>query len=160
MLRAAVAAATPVGLKAKEIMDRGDLVPDEVMIEIINDRLEKPDTVRGFILDGFPRTIGQADALTALLARKGLKLDAVIEISVDETALQDRITGRAKETGGARADDTLETLQKRLAVYRTQTAPLVEYYRRQGLLKSVDGMGKVDEVTATIEKLLSARTEA
>jgi adenylate kinase len=156
MLRAAVAAGSPVGLKAKAIMDRGDLVPDDVMVEIISDRIEAPDTAKGFILDGFPRTIAQADALTALLARKGLKLDAVVEIIVDEKALQDRIVGRAKETGGARADDTIETLQKRLAVYRAQTAPLSEYYRQKGMLKTVDGMGSMDEVGTAIEKLLAS----
>jgi adenylate kinase len=160
MLRAAVAAGTPVGLKAKAIMDRGDLVPDDVMIEIINDRLEKPDTARGFILDGFPRTVAQADALTALLKRKGLDLDAVIEIQVDEEVLKDRIMGRAKESGGARADDTVETLQKRLSVYRAQTAPVSDYYRVNGTLKAVDGMLNVDNVTAAIEGVLSTRTDA
>jgi adenylate kinase len=160
MLRAAVAAGTPVGLRAKAIMDRGDLVPDDVMIDIIADRIGRPDSAKGFILDGFPRTIAQADALSDLLAKKGLKLDAVIEIAVDDVMLRDRIAGRARETGGARADDTLETLSKRLAVYHAQTAPVADYYRRKGMLKTVDGMGTMDQVSAAIENLLSAVTEA
>jgi adenylate kinase len=160
MLRAAVAAGTPIGLKAKAIMDRGDLVPDDVMIAIIADRIDRPDCANGFILDGFPRTVAQAEALSKLLAEKGLGLDAVVEISVDDAILRDRIVGRAKETGGARADDTVETLTKRLAVYHAQTAPVAEYYRVKGMLKSVDGMGTMDQVTSAIENLLSAATEA
>jgi adenylate kinase len=160
MLRAAVAAGTAVGQRAKAIMDRGELVSDDVMIDIISDRLDKPDASKGFILDGFPRTVAQAEALAELLARRGLKLDAVIELAVDDKILTDRIVGRAKETGGARADDTVETLTKRLSVYHAQTAPVAEYYRRQGMLKSVDGMGTVDQVSAAIGNLLSAATEA
>jgi adenylate kinase len=160
MLRAAVAAGTPVGQRAKAIMDRGDLVSDDVMIDIIADRIERPDSAKGFILDGFPRTIAQADALSDLLAKKELKLDTVIEIAVNDAMLRDRIAGRAKETGGARADDTLETLAKRLAVYHAQTAPVADYYRRKGMLKTVDGMGTMDQVSAAIENLLSAVTEA
>ena len=160
MLRAAVAAGTPVGQRAKAIMDRGDLVSDDVMIDIIADRIERPDSAKGFILDGFPRTIAQADALSDLVARKGLKLDTVIEIAVNDAMLRDRIAGRAKETGGVRADDTLETLAKRLAVYHDQTAPVADYYRRKGMLKTVDGMGTMDQVSAAIENLLSAVTEA
>jgi adenylate kinase len=144
MLRAAVAAGTPVGQKAKAIMDRGDLVPDDVMVHIISDRIEQPDCARGFILDGFPRTVAQAEALEALLKKKGLKLDGVIEIAVDEAALLARIENRAKETGGARADDNAATLGKRIAVYRTQTAPVAEYYRHKGKLRTVNGMGTVD----------------
>jgi adenylate kinase len=160
MLRAAVAAGTPVGQRAKAIMDRGDLVSDDVMIDIIADRIERPDSAKGFILDGFPRTIAQADALSDLLVRKGLKLDAVIEIAVNDAMLRDRIAGRAKESGGARADDTLETLAKRLAVYHAQTAPVADYYRHKGMLKTVDGMGTMDQVSTAIENLLSAVTEA
>ncbi len=160
MLRAAVAAGTPVGLKAKAIMDRGDLVSDDVMIEIIADRLGKSDAARGFILDGFPRTVAQAEALAGLLDKRGLKLDGVIELVVDDDILTDRIVGRARETGGARADDTMETLRKRLSVYHAQTAPVAEHYRKKGELKSVDGMGTVDEVSAAIGNLLSAATEA
>ena len=130
------------------------------MIDIIADRIERPDSAKGFILDGFPRTIAQADALSDLVARKGLKLDTVIEIAVNDAMLRDRIAGRARETGGARADDTLETLAKRLAVYHDQTAPVADYYRRKGMLKTVDGMGTMDQVSAAIENLLSAVTEA
>ena len=160
MLRAAAKDGSPVGNRAKAIMDRGELVPDDVMIEIIADRLDQPDSVAGFILDGFPRTVRQAEALTKLLNDKGLKLDAVIEIAVNEEALKERIEGRARETGGARADDTIETLKKRLDVYRAQTAPVSDYYRRQGTLKAVDGMQSMDDVAAAIKDVLSAATEA
>jgi adenylate kinase len=160
MLRAAVAAGNGVGLRAKAIMERGDLVSDDVMIEIIDARLDQPDAARGFILDGFPRTVAQAEALSGLLAGRGLKLDGVVELAVDDDILTDRIVGRARETGGARADDTIETLRKRLSVYHAQTAPVAEYYRKKGMLKSVNGMGTVDEVSAAIENLLSAATEA
>lgn len=160
MLRAAVAAGTPVGRRAKAIMDRGELVPDDMVIEIIADRIAQPDCAAGFILDGFPRTTKQADALDALLKKMGLKLDAVIEISVDEQILFDRIEGRAKETGGARADDNAETLKKRLGIYRAQTAPLTEYYRRTHQLRTVDGMGTVQDVAAAIDGVLRAATEA
>jgi len=160
MLRAAVAAGTPVGQKAKAIMDRGDLVPDEVMVQIISDRIEAADCARGFILDGFPRTVAQAEALEGLLRNKGLKLDGVIELQVDESALLKRIEGRAKESGVARADDNAATLAKRLAVYREQTAPVAGYYRGKGRLRTVDGMGSMDEVGAAIEKHLRAATEA
>jgi adenylate kinase len=160
MLRAAAAAGTAVGKRAKAIMDRGELVPDDIVVDIIAERIDRPDCARGFILDGFPRTIAQADALAALLERKGLKLDAVVEIAVDEIALRDRIENRAKETGGARADDNVATLGKRIAVYRAQTAPVVDYYRKRGMLKTVDGMGTMDEVAAAIENVLAAATEA
>jgi adenylate kinase len=160
MLRAAVAAGTPVGKRAKAIMDRGELVPDDVMIEIIADRIQEPDTAAGFILDGFPRTIAQAEALTELIRKTGLHIDAVIEIAVDEAALKSRIEGRARETGGARADDTVETLKKRMAVYRDQTAPVADYYRRKGTLKRVDGMKSMDEVYEAIENEISAAMQA
>lgn len=160
MLRAAAAAGTPVGLRAKSIMDRGDLVPDDVMIEIISDRIAQPDTARGFILDGFPRTVAQAEALDRLLEDRGMKLDAIIELGVDEGVLLGRIAGRAKETGGARADDAEETVRKRLSVYRAQTAPVAEYYRRKGALRSVNGMGSVDEVAASIDEHLRAASPA
>ena len=130
MLRAAAAAGTPVGQRAKAIMDRGDLVPDDVMIEIIAERLDRPDTAKGFILDGFPRTVDQARALDRLLEERGLSLDRIIEIVVDHNILRDRILGRARETGGSRADDTEATVSKRLAVYREQTAPVADYYRQ------------------------------
>ncbi|HVY19008.1 MAG TPA: adenylate kinase [Bauldia sp.] len=156
MLRAATAAGTDVGKRAKTIMDRGDLVPDEVMVEIISDRIAKPDAARGFILDGFPRTIAQAEALDGLLKSRGLQLDRVIEIAVDEGILKDRIETRAKQTGGARADDTAATLHNRIAVYRKQTAPVADYYRQKGALSQVDGMGSMDEVTAAIDGVLKA----
>ena len=160
MLRSAVKAGTPVGKRAQVVMDRGDLVPDDVMVEIIADRLEQPESAGGFILDGFPRTVAQAEALTRLLRDKGLKLDAVIEIAANEDTLISRIEKRARETGGARADDTVETLKKRLKVYREQTAPVADYYRRQGTLRTVDGMKSMDEVTKAIEGHLSAATTA
>jgi adenylate kinase len=159
MLRAAAKAGSDVGKRAKAIMDRGELVPDDVMIEIIAERLQQPDSVRGFILDGFPRTVGQAEALSMLLRQQGMELDAVIEIAVDEEALKARIAKRAQETGGERGDDTEETLRKRLAVYREQTAPVAEYYRRNGSLKAVDGMKTMDEVAAAIESHLLAANE-
>ena len=160
MLRAAAAAGTPVGLRAKAIMDRGELVPDEVMVEIIAERIARPDCAKGFILDGFPRTIAQAEALEELLETRGIRLDAVVEIAVDEQMLFDRIEGRARETGGARADDNAETLRKRLSVYRAQTAPLVDFYRRKGRLRTVDGMKTVEEVAAAIDGALRAASEA
>jgi adenylate kinase len=160
MLRAAARDGSPVGKRAKAIMDRGELVPDDVMIEIIADRLDRPDSASGFILDGFPRTVRQAEALTRMLDEKGLKLDAVIEIAVNEAVLKDRIERRAQETGGARADDNVETLKRRLDVYRTQTAPVADYYRGRGILRAVDGMQSVDDVAAAIEDVLSAATEA
>jgi adenylate kinase len=160
MLRAASAAGTPVGQRAKAIMDRGDLVPDDVMIAIIAERLERPDTGKGFILDGFPRTVDQAVALDHLLEERGIALDGIVEIVVDHAILRDRILGRARETGGARADDTEATVTKRLDVYRAQTAPVADHYRRRGVLKQVDGMGTVEEVAMRIDESLHAGTEA
>ena len=160
MLRAAVAAQTPVGLKAKEVMDRGDLVSDEIMVSIISDRVDQADCANGFILDGFPRTIAQADALQDLLASKTLKLDAVIELKVDDKILVDRIEMRARETGGARADDNAETLKKRLKVYYDQTAPLIDFYRKCDMLQSVDGMAAIDEVARQIDTVLLQSAES
>ncbi|QFU16800.1 adenylate kinase [Microvirga thermotolerans] len=158
MLRAAVAAGTPVGLKAKEIMDRGDLVPDEVVVGIIADRIEEPDARSGFILDGFPRTVAQAEAFDAMLQRKGLKLDAVIEFKVNEAELVERIVKRAKEAEArgepVRKDDNPDVFKTRLGAYRTQTAPLSAYYAGKGQLKTVDGMKSIDEVTEDIKKIL------
>lgn len=155
MLRAAVAAETPVGLQAKEIMARGDLVTDSVVIRIVSDRIDEPDCANGFILDGFPRTVAQADALEDLLERKSMQLNTTVELAVDESALLARIEKRASETaGGARADDNAEALKKRLAVYREQTAPLIDFYRGKGMLKSVDGMQSIDDVTAAIMAVL------
>jgi adenylate kinase len=160
MLRAASAAGTPVGQRAKAIMDRGELVPDDVMIEIIAERLDRPDTAKGFILDGFPRTVDQAKALDRLLEDRGQGLDKIVEIVVDHDVLRDRIAGRARETRGSRADDTEATVTKRLAVYREQTAPVADYYRRRGALKQADGMGTVEEVAARIDETLRAGTDA
>lgn len=158
MLRAAAAAGTPVGSKAKAIMDRGELVPDDVMIEIIAERLDHPGSSKGFILDGFPRTVAQAEALDSLLDQRDLALDAIIEITVDEQVLIDRIAERSKETGGTRGDD--QSTAKRLEVYRKQTAPVADHYRRKGVLVSVDGMGTMDEVTALIDQHLQSLVEA
>lgn len=158
MLRAAVAAGTDIGKQAKEIMERGDLVPDDVVVKIISDRIEEKDCANGFILDGFPRTTGQAEALDKMLEEKGLKLNAVIEIRVDDSILVDRIRTRAAETGGDRADDNEETLKKRLEVYHAQTAPLIPYYESQGKLLVVDGMSAIDDVTRDIEDKIGLAT--
>ncbi|MDX6805131.1 adenylate kinase [Terrihabitans rhizophilus] len=161
MLRAAVAAGTEIGLRAKAIMDSGELVPDEVVVGIVADRIQQPDARRGFILDGFPRTVRQAEALEQMLEENGLGLDAVIELKVDEGILLSRIEKRAGETpGGPRADDNAEALAKRLAVYREQTAPLVAYFEARGLLRTVDGMAPVDRVSREIESILDVRLEA
>ena len=154
MLRAAVAAETPVGLKAKDVMERGELVSDDIVVAIVSDRIDEADCARGFILDGFPRTVAQAGALDEMLKEKGIGLDVVIELTVDDGVLISRIENRARETGGARADDNAETLKKRLAVYHEQTAPLIDYYRKTGLLKSVDGMQTIDEVAGAIDAIL------
>ncbi|MEM8986948.1 MAG: adenylate kinase [Pseudomonadota bacterium] len=156
MLRAAVSAGTNVGKQAKEIMDRGDLCPDAVMVEIISQRISEPDCANGFILDGFPRTTAQAEALDAMLADKSLKLDVVIELRVDEEALLDRLRSRIKETGGARSDDNEETFKKRLEVYKEQTAPIIPYYEKTGKLRVVDGMKSIDAVAAEIDAILDA----
>ena len=180
MLRAAVAAGTEVGLKAKDIMARGELVPDAVVVGIIEDRIAQPDCSKGFILDGFPRTVAQAEALDGMLAGRGLKLDAVIEMKVDAEALIERITGRytcancgavyhdrtnrPKVEGvcdrcGARdftrrADDNEAAVRTRLAAYEKQTAPLLPYYRSRGVLKTIDGMAAPDEVERQLERAL------
>lgn len=159
MLRAAVAAATPIGLRAKSIMDRGELVPDDVVVAIIAERIDQPDAKRGFVLDGFPRTVPQAEALERLLAERGLKLDAVIELKVDEGILLRRIEKRVAEMVArgerVRADDNPEVLKGRLAAYRAQTAPLVGHYASKGMLKSVDGMAPIDEVAGAIDRHLT-----
>ncbi len=154
MLRAAIAEQTPLGLEAKAIVDRGDLVSDTIVSGIISERMDQPDCANGFILDGFPRTIAQAEALTEMLKSKGIALDAAIEIKADPDILVGRIIKRAQETGGARADDNEEVLRKRLEVYEAQTAPLVAFYQDQGLLKSVDGMEPIDDVTAAIKSAI------
>jgi adenylate kinase len=158
MLRTAVAAGTPVGLKAKAVMDRGDLVSDEIVVGIIADRIEEADAKNGFILDGFPRTVTQAEAFDAMLADKGLKLDAVIEFKVNEGDLVDRIVKRAKETEArgepVRKDDNPDVFRTRLEAYKNQTAPLSTYYESKGMLKTVDGMKPVDEVTEAVKEIL------
>ena len=160
MLRAAVAAGTPIGLKAKDIMASGALVPDEVVVGIIADRIEEPDAKKGFILDGFPRTVPQAEALDELLKKKHLKLDAVVELRVNESALLERVETRVaqmRERGEeVRADDTPEVLSKRLASYRAQTEPLVHYYSEKRKLITVDGMMTIEQVTSAINRILSA----
>ncbi len=155
MLRAAVASGSEIGQKAKAIMDAGGLVPDEVVVQIISERLNQPDTMeKGAILDGFPRTKAQAAALDDLLAEKGRSLDAVVELTVDEGILVDRIQKRAAETGGERSDDNAETLRKRLAVYHEQTAPIVPYYQNKGMLTRINGMSPIEQVAADLEKAL------
>ena len=180
MLRAAVAADTPVGRQAKEVMARGELVSDDIVIGVISDRIDMPDAARGYILDGFPRNVAQAEALQRLLAQKGSALDAVVEMQVVDEALVDRISGRfscakcgegyhdahkqpkvagvCDKCGAAefvrRPDDNAETVKSRLDVYHKQTAPLIAFYRGKGLLKSIDGMAGIDEVTRALESAI------
>lgn len=181
MLRAAVTAGTETGKKAKAVMDRGELVSDAIVVGIIADRLDAPDVAKGFILDGFPRNTAQAEALDAMLGGKGLKLDAVIEMKVDDDALVERITGRytcakcgkgyhdtfemPKVAGvcdacgstefSRRADDNEKTVRDRLGIYNQQTAPLVSYYGARGALKTIDGMAEISDVTRQIEQVLN-----
>ena len=160
MLRAAIAQGTDVGKRAKAIMDKGDLVPDEVVIGIIGDRIKEPDCKNGFILDGFPRTVNQAKALDDLLKGRKLEVGVVIVIEVDEAALIKRVENRANEARAkgqpVRDDDDPETFKKRLAVYKAETAPVLPYYDQQGKTKRVDGMKSIDEVTAQIEAVVKA----
>ena len=160
MLRAAVAAQTPVGLKAKDIMASGALVPDEIVVGIISDRLDQPDAAKGFILDGFPRTVPQAEALDELLKRKHMRLDAVIELRVNESALLQRVETRVTEMRArgeeVRIDDTQEVLTKRLASYRQLTEPLIHYYSERRKLLTVDGMMTIEHVTREINRILTA----
>ena len=180
MLRAAVAAGTEIGKQAKAVMEAGELVSDEIVVAIISDRIDEPDCANGFILDGFPRTVAQAEALDRMLSEKGLKLDAVIEMQVDDGVLVDRVSGRytcAKCGAGyhdrnlqpevdgicdrcgssdfsRRADDNAETVSARLAAYHEQTAPLLPYYEARGVLKSIDGMAAIDSVTEQLKQAL------
>jgi adenylate kinase len=158
MLRSAVKDGTPVGRQVQEIMARGGLVPDNVVVGIVGQRINEPDARKGFILDGFPRTLPQAAALDRLLETKGLGLDGVIELRVDEDALIRRIESRIAESKARgetrRDDDNPEVLRNRLRAYREQTAPLIVYYRQKGLLRTVNGMAPIAEVTAAIDKLL------
>jgi len=161
MLRAAVAEGTQLGAQAKEIMNRGELVPDQLVIDLIDLRIGAPECARGFILDGFPRTIAQARALDALLADKRMNLDSVIELLVDEEALLARVENRNRETlkagGVVRADDNPDSLKNRLDAYRAQTAPVSAYYAERGALKQVDGMAPIDEVSAEIDGAIGVR---
>jgi adenylate kinase len=159
MLRAAVAAGTPVGRQAKAVMEAGGLVSDEIVVGIIADRIAEPDAQKGFILDGFPRTVAQADALTAMLLGKGLKLDRVIDLVVDETKLVGRIVKRAEEAKAAgqpiRKDDDPEVFKTRLAAFHKDTAAVRPYYQAKGMVSAVDGMQSIDAVSAAIDGLLA-----
>jgi adenylate kinase len=182
MLRAAVASGSALGRQAKQVMEAGQLMPDDIIVRMIAERIDQPDAKRGFVLDGFPRTEAQAEALDKMLAEHRRKLDAVIELGVDEAALIERIAGRftcatcgagyhdkfqrpkregvCDKCGGTsfvrRPDDNAETLKTRLAAYREQTAPIIPYYRSRGLLRRVDGMAAPDEVAKQIEAILTA----
>ena len=157
MLRAAVAAGTETGRQAKDIMARGDLVPDNVVVGIISERIQAADCANGFILDGFPRNVSQARALDGVLVEKGVNLDAVIELAVDPEILIARILKRAQESAdGPRDDDTQEALQHRLRVYEEQTAPVADFYAEKGILRTLDGMQEIDEVTQQIRSALNA----
>lgn len=164
MLRAAVAAGTPVGLKAKDLMAQGALVPDDMVCAIIADRIAEPDARNGFILDGFPRTVGQAEALDAMLKDRKLGLDAVIALKVNEDALLARVEKRVAEMTArgeaVRADDNAEALKKRLDAYRAQTAPLIDYYGGKGTLNVVDGMAPIDAVERAIVAILEGKGSA
>jgi adenylate kinase len=159
MLRAAVAAGTPIGLKARDIMARGELVPDDVVVGIVSDRIDQPDARNGFILDGFPRTVPQAEALDRMLEDKKLRLDAVIEFKVDSDILLRRIENRVEQAKlrgePLRADDNPEVLKQRLVAYEVQTAPLVAYYKGMGALRTVDGMASISDVAAAIGRALA-----
>ena len=158
MLRAAVKAGTEVGRRAKAVMDAGELVSDDIVNAIVAERIDQPDCAGGFILDGYPRTLVQADAVERMLAERGIELDAVIELVVDDKALVGRILKRAEETRAAglpvRKDDTAEVFDERLREYYKKTAPLIGYYYAKGKLTSVDGMAGIDAVTAEIEQIL------
>ena len=157
MLRSAISSGSDLGARAKETIDQGELVPDDVIVKIVDARMDEDDCGEGVILDGFPRTVAQAEALDEIMAGKGQRLDHVIEIEVNESVLFARIANRASErrrTGTARSDDNAETLRKRLAVYHENTAPLLPYYREKGVLRSVDGMGSIEDVATQIDNLL------
>ena len=160
MLRAAVAAGTPIGLKAKAVMESGGLVSDDIVIGIVADRIEEADAKKGFILDGFPRTVAQAEALDVMLKDKGLTLDAVVELEVDQAALVHRIVHRAEEAKAAgqpvRKDDDPEVFKTRLESYNRDTAIVAPYYKGTGKLKKIDGMQPIDSVTAAINAVLGA----
>ena len=157
MLREAIANGTELGLKAKAIMDRGDLVADDIILGMIREKLVSPECAAGVILDGFPRTVAQAEALDIMLAELDQRIDAVIELQVNEAALIDRIENRARETGGARADDNAEVLKKRLAVYHELTAPILPYYGDRGMVQVVDGMQPIETVASRIDEILGGQ---
>ena len=157
MLRSAISSGSDLGVRAKDIIDRGELVSDDIIVKIVDTRMDEDDCLKGVILDGFPRTIAQAEALDEMLAGKGRALEHVIEIEVDELALFARIENRASErrrTGTARSDDSAEILRRRLTIYRENTAPVLPYYRAKGLLRSVDGMVSIEGVATQIDNLL------
>lgn len=160
MLRAAVKAGTDVGKRAKAVMDAGELVSDAIVNAIVAERIDQADCAKGFILDGYPRTLVQADSVQAMLEERGLSLDAVIELVVDDKALVGRIAKRAEETAAAglpvRKDDNPEVFEERLREYYKKTAPLIGYYYAKGMLKHVDGMASIDQVTAQIDEILAA----
>ena len=156
MLRAAIAAGTELGKRCRAVMERGDLVPDEIVVGIISERLDQPDCANGAVFDGFPRTTPQAEALDRMLAGRGCRIAGVIELKVDDEAMIGRMETRVKESGElVRADDTPETLKRRLGVYRRNTEPLLAFYRGQGKLKSVDGMAPIAQVAAEIRGILT-----
>jgi adenylate kinase len=154
ILRAAVKNGTDMGKKAQEYMNAGKLVPDEVVIGIVRDRIKEPDAQKGYILDGFPRTIEQADALGAMLAGMNQKLDAALNLNVPDDELVRRLMDRARKDG--RADDTEPVIKNRLKTYNDQTLPLIEYYRRAGILKEIDGLGSLDDITRKIQEALAS----
>lgn len=158
MLRAAVAAGTDLGLRAKDIMARGDLVPDDLVVSLLLERIKAPDCAKGFVLDGFPRTVAQAEALDRALQAQGVKIDRIIALKVDEKALFDRIDGRARDALAAglplRPDDNPETLKQRIRVYNEQTAPILPYYEKAGRLQWIDGMAAIDEVYRQLTQAL------
>ncbi len=157
LLRAEVAAGSALGLQAKVVMDRGDLVSDDILLGMLEDRLSRPDVASGFILDGYPRNLAQADALGQLLARIGQPMDHAVQLDVDTELLVERIAGRAKEQG--RQDDTPEAVRNRLYVYNDVTAPVIEFYRQRGMLKVVDGEGAMDEVFTRIVEAIATGVE-
>jgi adenylate kinase len=157
MLRAAVKAGTPLGKKVDALLTKGELVPDDIVIDIIAQRYDQPDCAKGAVFDGFPRTIAQAEALDAMLGTRGKKIDAVLELKVDDKVLLDRVEQRIKQGGILRSDDTPETLQHRLGVYYKNTAPLLDYYGKQGKVVTIDGMASIAEVTRNIASALDRK---